>query len=243
MILYPAIDMKNGQCVRLLHGDMDKATVFGDSPADQAARFQEAGFEWLHLVDLDGAFAGESRNTEAVEAVLKRTKLPAQLGGGIRSLDHIERWLKAGIRRVILGTIALKSPALVKEACKLWPGRIAVGIDARDGMVATEGWAETSDVSALELANMLEDAGVAAFIYTDISRDGAMQGPNIEATAALARNTSVPVILSGGMSNIDDVRNVMAHAQDGIEGIILGRSLYEGAIQPAEALAITKGEG
>lgn len=242
MILYPAIDLKQGQCVRLLHGEMDKATIFSDTPADQARSFEEAGFEWLHLVDLDGAFAGSSQNVAAVEAILQRVSIPAQLGGGIREIAHIERWLEAGIKRIILGTVALTNPTLVREACKLFPGQVAVGIDARNGFVATEGWASTSQTTALQLAEMLEDAGACAFIYTDISRDGAMRGPNLEATAALARSVSVPVILSGGMSSLDDVKSVLAHETDGIAGIILGRALYEGAIVPKDALSLTNGK-
>lgn len=236
MILFPAIDVKDGNCVRLLHGAMDKATVFGHDPAAQARRFEDAGFRWLHIVDLNGAFAGRSANGGAVEAILNAITVPAQLGGGIRDMADIERWLAAGITRVILGTAALRNPALVKEACRAFPERIAVGIDARDGCVAVEGWAETSAVQAVELARRFEDAGVAAIIYTDIGRDGAMQGPNIAETTALAEAVSTPVILSGGVSSVDDIRNIREYEASGIEGVIIGRALYDGAIDAREAL-------
>ncbi len=237
MNLYPAIDLKDGKCVRLLHGEMDKATVFGSDPAAQAQQFEQAGFSWLHIVDLNGAFEGRSVNAPAVESILQAISIPAQLGGGIREMAHIERWLEAGIRRVILGTVALRNPALVKEACKRFPSRIAVGIDAKQSYVAVEGWAETSEMKAVELALKFEDAGVAAIIYTDIGRDGAMQGPNIEETAALADAISTPVILSGGVSSLDDIRDIRQYAGRGIEGAIIGRALYDGAISPQEALA------
>lgn len=238
MILFPAIDLKDGACVRLLRGEMDQATVFNTDPAAQAASFEEAGCRWLHLVDLDGAFAGQSKNGAAVEAILKRVKVPVQLGGGIRTADHIRTWLEAGIARVILGTIALRDPALVKQACKDWPGRIVVGIDARDGRVAVEGWAETSDVTALDLARRFVDAGVAAIVYTDIDRDGAMQGPNVEATAALARAVPIPVVASGGVSSLADLAALKARAADGIAGVISGRALYDGRIDLAEAIRL-----
>lgn len=240
MILYPAIDLKDGNCVRLLHGEMDKATVFSNSPGAQAKAFANAGFEWLHVVDLNGAFAGKPVNKEAVESILANTAAPVQLGGGIRDLATIELWLKAGISRVILGTIALRNPELVKEACKQFAGHIAVGIDARGGKVAVEGWAETSDITATELAKKFEDAGVSALIYTDIGRDGAMKGPNFDETLALAKAVDIPVILSGGMSSLDDVRTLCIHKDSGIQGAILGRSLYDGAIQPAEALKLVR---
>lgn len=241
MILYPAIDLKDGQCVRLLHGDMHKATVFFNTPPVQAKMFADAGFEWLHVVDLNGAFEGRPVNKPTVENILKAIKIPVQLGGGIRDMATIDAWLGAGISRVILGTAALRNPALVKEACRAHPGKIAVGIDARHGHVAVEGWAETSDMLAVDLARQFEDAGVSAIIYTDIGRDGAMQGPNLTETVELAKAISIPVILSGGMSSLDDVKAVCAHAADGIGGIILGRALYDGAIEPAAALAVASG--
>ena len=237
MILFPAIDLKQGEAVRLLRGDMDTATVFNHDPAAQARAFRDAGFRWLHLVDLDGAFAGEPRNAEAVEAILAAVDLPVQLGGGIRDLTTIERWLALGVRRVILGTVAVKDPDLVIEACRRFPGRIVVGIDARDGYVATEGWAETSTLSAPDLAARFENAGVAAIVYTDIARDGALEGVNAEATVALARAVSIPVIASGGMSSLDDVRRLRGHEADGVAGAILGRALYDGRIEAEAALA------
>lgn len=238
MILYPAIDLKDGACVRLLRGDMDKATVFEMSPADQAAQFEAAGFKWLHVVDLNGAFAGKPMNEKVVKAILGAVNIPVQLGGGIRDLAQIEAWLTLGVERVILGTAALKNPPLVKEACRAFSGQVAVGIDAKDGFVAVEGWAEVSKQKALDMALRFEDAGAAAIIYTDIARDGAMQGPNVEETVALARAISTPVIASGGMSSTDDIKRYQAHEADGIEGIILGRALYDGAIDPAEALTL-----
>ncbi len=241
MILYPAIDLKDGNCVRLVKGEMDQATVFSDNPAAQARAFQDAGCEWLHLVDLNGAFAGEPVNAAPVEAILKACTIPAQLGGGIRDIATIERWLSRGLQRVILGTIALRNPALVREAAKLFPGHVAVGIDARGGMVAVEGWAETSNVTALALAKQFEDAGVSAIIYTDIDRDGAMQGPNVTATAALANAVSIPVIASGGVSSMDDLRALKACGAP-LNGAISGRALYDGAIDAAEAAKLLKGE-
>ncbi|MES0824674.1 1-(5-phosphoribosyl)-5-[(5-phosphoribosylamino)methylideneamino]imidazole-4-carboxamide isomerase [Ruegeria sp. SCP11] len=229
MILYPAIDLKDGNAVRLLRGEMDKATVFNEDPAAQARAFVEAGCEWLHLVDLNGAFAGEPVNAAPVEAILKACSVPAQLGGGIRDMATIETWINKGLARVILGTVAVENPDLVREAAKAFPGKVAVGIDARNGMVATKGWAEETDVQVTDLARSFEDAGVAAIIYTDINRDGAMQGPNIEATADLARAVSIPVIASGGVSSLDDL---IALRDCGVElnGAISGRALYDGAI-------------
>ena len=235
MILYPAIDLKDGQAVRLLKGEMEKATVFNDDPAAQAMEFVNAGCEWLHLVDLNGAFAGEPVNAAPVEAILERTQVPAQLGGGIRDMATIERWLSKGLARVILGTVAVENPALVREAAQAFPGQVAVGIDARNGRVATKGWAEETDVMVTDLARSFEDAGVAAIIYTDINRDGAMQGPNIEATAALANAVSIPVIASGGVSSLDDLI-ALRDCGAPLNGAISGRALYDGALDLKEAL-------
>jgi phosphoribosylformimino-5-aminoimidazole carboxamide ribotide isomerase len=240
MILYPAIDLKDGQCVRLVRGEMDQATVFNDSPADQARAFAAAGCEWLHLVDLNGAFAGEPVNAGAVEAILAAVNVPAQLGGGIRDMATIEMWLGKGLARAILGTVAVENPGLVREAARAFPGRIAVGIDARGGKVATKGWAEATDVDATDLAKSFEDAGVAAIIYTDIMRDGAMQGPNVEATAALARAVSIPVIASGGVSSLADLV-ALRDCGAALDGAISGRALYDGAIDLKEALKVVKG--
>jgi phosphoribosylformimino-5-aminoimidazole carboxamide ribotide isomerase len=238
MILYPAIDLKDGHCVRLLRGDMAAATVFGEDPAAQAASFQAAGCEWLHLVDLNGAFAGSPVNAAAVEAILARITVPAQLGGGIRDMATIAMWLERGLARVILGTVAVENPALVRDAARAFPGQVAVGIDARKGLVATKGWATETTVQATDLARSFEDAGVAALIYTDIDRDGAMQGPNIEATEALARAVTIPVIASGGVARIADL---IALRDTGIiAGAISGRALYDGAIDLATALATLK---
>ncbi|WP_299848382.1 1-(5-phosphoribosyl)-5-[(5-phosphoribosylamino)methylideneamino]imidazole-4-carboxamide isomerase [uncultured Roseovarius sp.] len=239
MILYPAIDLKDGQAVRLFKGEMDQATVFNDDPAAQAMEFVEAGCEWLHLVDLNGAFAGEPINAAPVEAILSRTKVPAQLGGGIREMATIERWLSKGLARVILGTVAVENPGLVREAAKAFPGQVAVGIDARNGRVATKGWAEETDVIVTDLAKSFEDAGVAAIIYTDINRDGAMQGPNTEATAALANAVSIPVIASGGVSSLDDLI-ALRDCGAALNGAISGRALYDGAIDLKEALNTLK---
>ena len=239
MILYPAIDLKDGNCVRLLRGDMEAATVFGDDPAAQARAFQDAGAEWLHLVDLNGAFAGHPVNAEAVGAILAAVTVPTQLGGGIRDMATIEGWLERGLSRVILGTVAVENPSLVREAALAFPGKIAVGIDARGGRVATRGWAEKTDVMAVDLARQFEDAGVAAIIYTDIDRDGAMQGPNIAATEALARAVTIPVIASGGVSSMQDL--LALRETRAIAGAISGRALYDGAINLSEALRALKG--
>ena len=234
MILYPAIDLKDGQAVRLLHGEMDQATVFNDDPAAQAVAFVEAGCKWLHLVDLNGAFAGTPVNGAVVEAILSAANVPAQLGGGIRDMATIEMWLEKGLARVILGTVAVEDPDLVRDAAKAFPGQIVVGIDARAGKVATKGWAHETDVDATDLARLFEDAGVAAIVYTDILRDGAMKGPNIEATEALARAVSIPVIASGGVSSLDDLKTLRATGV--ISGAISGRALYDGAINLEDAL-------
>jgi len=239
MILYPAIDLKDGQAVRLVHGDMDQATVFSDSPATQARAFQDAGCDWLHLVDLNGAFAGVPVNGAAVDAILAETTVPAQLGGGIRDMQTIEMWVEKGIARVILGTAAVEYPDLVRDAARAFPGRVAVGIDARNGRVATKGWAEETDVMVTELAQSFEDAGVAALIYTDIMRDGAMKGPNVAATAALANAVSIPVIASGGVSSLDDLM-ALKNCGAPLNGVISGRALYDGAIDLGEALALLK---
>jgi len=237
-ILFPAIDLKDGQCVRLKLGDMAQATVFNDDPAAQARRFETQGFEYLHVVDLNGAFAGESVNGAAVDAILKAVRFPVQLGGGIRSLAHIESWLGRGIRRVILGTVAVRDPALVKEAAARWPGQVAVGIDAKGGKVAVEGWAETSELSVVELARRFEGAGVAAIIYTDIDRDGVLAGINWDSTLALARAVSIPVIASGGLAGMDDIRRLATPEAQVLEGAISGRALYDGRIDAAAALAL-----
>ena len=241
MIVFPAIDLKDGRCVRLLRGEMSAATVFNDDPADQARRFLGAGARFLHVVDLDGAFEGRAVNTAAVEAIvaeIRRAGAKLQLGGGIRRQDDIARWLDLGVARVILGTKALRDPAFVVDACRRWPGRIVVGIDARGGRVAVEGWAETSDVTATDLALRFRDAGVAAIVFTDIDRDGALQGVNVQATAALARACGLPVIASGGVASLDDLRALAVHEADGIVGAITGRALYDGRIDLAAALAL-----
>ncbi len=241
MKLYPAIDLKDGMAVRLLRGEMGTARVFNQDPADQARRFEADGFHWLHIVDLNGAFEGRPVNAPAVQSILETAHIPVQLGGGIRDLATVEVWLAAGVTRVILGTAAVKDPALVREACRLFPGRIAVGIDARGGRVAVEGWAEESEIEARALALSFADAGVAAIVFTDIERDGALQGPNVEATAALAEDLPIPVIASGGISSLDDIARLMAVAESGIEGAIIGRALYDGRIEPASALALVGG--
>ena len=240
MILYPAIDLKNGQCVRLLRGAMEQATVFNDDPAAQARAFVGEGAEWLHLVDLNGAFAGTPVNGAAVEAILAAVDVPCQLGGGIRDMATIENWLAKGLRRVILGTVAVENPALVREAARAFPGQVAVGIDARGGRVATKGWAEETDVEVTALARAFEDAGVAAIIYTDIDCDGAMQGPNVAATAALARATAIPVIASGGVSSLADLV-ALRDCGAALDGAISGRALYDGKLDLAAALASLKG--
>jgi phosphoribosylformimino-5-aminoimidazole carboxamide ribotide isomerase len=238
VILFPAIDLKNGEAVRLEQGDMARATVFNANPAAQAKAFEAQGFEWLHLVDLDGAFAGEPANVAAVKAIRAAITLPIQLGGGIRDEATIESWLDAGISRVILGTIAVRNPDLVKAAAKRWPGRVVVGIDARAGRVAVEGWAEASNLDAIDLARKFVDAGVAAIVYTDIDRDGLLKGVNVAATAALARAVPIPVIASGGLAGIEDIVALRLEAANGaaIDGAILGRALYDGRIDPAAAL-------
>jgi phosphoribosylformimino-5-aminoimidazole carboxamide ribotide isomerase len=238
MILFPAIDLKDGQCVRLVQGEMDQATVFNPDPIAQAEQFALQGFRFLHIVDLNGAFEGKPVNGEAVDGILEAIGLPLQLGGGIRDLATIEMWLTKGVARVILGTAAVRDPELVKQACKQFPGKVAVGIDARDGKVAIEGWAETSTLTAQELAARFEDAGVAAIIYTDIARDGVLKGLNLEATAALARSTSIPVIASGGLASLDDVKRLLQPEYAILEGAIAGRALYDGRLDPAAALAL-----
>ena len=238
MILFPAIDLKDGQCVRLKLGEMAQATVFNDDPAAQARTFEAQGFRYLHIVDLNGAFAGKPVNAPAVEAILGAVSMPVQLGGGIRDLATIEAWLAKGIRRVILGTVAVRNPALVRDACRRFPGRIAVGIDARGGKVAVEGWAETSELTAIELAQRFEDAGVAAIVYTDIDRDGILKGLNLPATAELARATSIPVIASGGLAGLDDIEALLRPDYAMLEGAIAGRALYDGRLDASAALAL-----
>jgi len=240
VILFPAIDLKNGQCVRLEQGDMARATVFNLDPAAQAKSFAAQGFEYLHVVDLDGAFAGKPVNAQAVEAMLKSVTTPVQLGGGIRDLRTVEAWLAKGITRVIIGTAAVRDPELVKSAAKKYPGRVAVGLDARDSEVAVEGWAETSQVTALEIAQRFEDAGVAAIIFTDISRDGLLKGLNLEATIALADRISIPVIASGGLASIEDVKAMLRPLAKKLAGAIAGRALYDGRLDPAAALALIR---
>jgi len=238
MILFPAIDLKGGRCVRLKRGEMASATVFNNDPGHQARIFADAGFRWLHCVDLDGAFEGRSVNVDAIKSIRASIDLPIQLGGGIRDRDGVETWLEAGITRVILGTAALRNPALVREVAKAYPGRIAVGIDAKDGKVAVEGWAETAQLGALDLARRFEDVGVAAIIFTDIARDGMLQGVNVEATDALARAVGIPVIASGGIASLADIEALLATDNPNILGTIIGRALYEGGIKPIEALAL-----
>ena len=240
MILYPAIDLKDGQCVRLLRGEMSQATVFNEDPAAQARAFAGKGCEWLHVVDLDGAVAGKPVNVAAIAAILQAVTIPVQMGGGLREIETIDACLEAGVRRAILGTAALRNPDLVREACRRHPKRIAVGIDARDGFVAIEGWTTTSAVRAIELGLRLEDAGVAAIVYTDINRDGAMTGMNVEATVELAWALTTPVIASGGVASLDDLRALRDEAAAGIEGVICGRALYDGRIDAAAAVKLLR---
>ena len=240
MILFPAIDLKNGEAVRLEQGDMARATVFNRDPAAQAKAFEQQGFEYLHIVDLDGAFAGKPMNAGAVERILAAVKIPVQLGGGIRDRGTIEAWLKKGIARVIIGTAAVRNPALVKDAARAYPGRVAVGLDARNGKVAVEGWAETSELTALEVAKRFEAAGVAAIVHTDVTRDGMLKGPNLEATIALAEAISTPVIASGGFGSIEDVHALLAQRAKKLSGAIVGRALYDGRIDAAAALQLVR---
>lgn len=242
MIVIPAIDLKEGKCVRLEQGLMEKDTVFSDNPGAQARDWQDQGAELLHIVDLDGAFAGQPKNREAIEAILKAINIPAQLGGGIRDLATIEAYLSLGLSRVIIGTAAQRNPELVREACAQFPGRIVVGIDAKNGMVAVQGWAELTDVTAVDLAKKFEGFGVSAIIYTDIARDGMLQGPNLEATRGLAESISIPVIASGGVSTLRDIENLMAIESSGVSGVITGKAVYTGAIRLNEAIALTKGQ-
>jgi phosphoribosylformimino-5-aminoimidazole carboxamide ribotide isomerase len=245
MILFPAIDLKDGNCVRLYKGEMDQATIFNNDPGDQAKQFADAGCEWVHIVDLNGAFAGKPVNGDAVDSILENINIPVQLGGGIRDIETISTWIEKGISRVILGTIALRNPEIVIEAAKKFPGKVAVGIDARNGMVAVEGWAETSDMSAIDLGKKFEDAGVCSIIYTDIDRDGTMEGLNVESTIELANALSIPVIASGGVASIDDLKILKAAAKEAtgtIEGAISGKALYDGRLDAAEGIAFLKGD-
>lgn len=238
MIVFPAIDLKSGQVVRLAEGDMSRATVYGDNPAAQAVLFAEAGAEFLHVVDLDGAFAGAAQNRDAMEAIIEVFPGHIQLGGGIRTPEAVEGWFNLGVSRIVIGTAALKNPQFVKDMAKAWPNGIVVAVDARDGMVATEGWAEVSDVSIVDMARRFEDAGVASLLFTDIGRDGLLTGCNVDATVELARQTELPVIASGGVKGLDDIRLLAVHAQDGIEGVITGRALYDGRLDLAAAIAM-----
>ena len=240
MILFPAIDLKDGECVRLVHGEMASATVFNPDPAAQAAAFERQGFEYLHLVDLDGAFAGRPKNAAAVEGILGRVAMPVQLGGGIRDIRTVDMWLKRGVARVILGTAAVKDPGFVREAARLFPGQVAVGIDARDGLVAVEGWAKTVNLSAVDLGRRFEDAGVAAIVMTDIGRDGAMKGLNLAGTVALAKTVHLPVIASGGLASLDDVARLLEPDCAVLAGAVTGRALYDGRLDPAAALAMIR---
>ena len=245
MILFPAIDLKDGKCVRLYKGEMDQATVFNDNPSDQAQKFERAGCEWIHIVDLNGAFAGRPINEEPVDEILKSVTIPIQLGGGIRDIETIENWIKKGVNRIILGTIALRDPSFVIAAAKIFPGKIVVGIDARNGMVAVEGWAKTSDMSAAQLGKKFQDAGVTSIIYTDIDRDGTMNGLNIENTVALSDALSIPVIASGGVASLDDLKilKLAAKKTNGtIEGVISGRAIYDGRLNIRDGIAILNGE-
>ncbi len=240
MILYPAIDLKEGRCVRLVQGDMARATIFNEDPAAQAVAFEAQGFSHLHVVDLDGAFAGKPMNAHAVEGILARVRMPVQLGGGIRDMATVEGWLTKGIARVIIGTAAVRDPAFVRAAAKAFPGRVAVGLDARDGLVAVEGWAEVSTVTAVDIARQFEDAGVAAIIYTNIARDGMLKGVDWEGTLALAQAVSIPVVASGGLASIEDIRTLVSPPYSGLEGAIAGRALYDRRLDPDEALALLK---
>lgn len=236
MILYPAIDLKDGQCVRVLHGDLDTATVFNNSPADQARQWADAGFHWIHVVDLNGAVQGKAVNEKAVEAILEAVSVPVQLGGGIRSIRDVERWIEAGVSRVILGTVAVTQPEIVREAARLWPEQIAVSVDVRGGKVATQGWTESSDLDAVTVAKRFEDVGVGALIITDIDRDGTVMGFNVEAFGAIADAVAIPVIAAGGLASVDDIVKLKARKGTEVAGAVLGRALYNGAIIPAEAL-------
>ncbi len=240
LILFPAIDLKDGQCVRLKLGEMSEATVFNDDPTAQARAFEDQGFEYLHIVDLNGAFAGEPVNAVAVEAILSAISIPAQVGGGIRDMATVERWLEKGVRRVILGTAAVRDPDFVREACRRFPSRVAVGVDAKGGKVAVQGWAESSDLTAVDLAKRFEDAGVSAIIYTDIERDGVLKGLNMPATAELARATRVPVIASGGLASLDDIRELLKPEYRMLEGAITGRALYDGRLDAKQALELLR---
>ncbi|MFZ5749348.1 MAG: 1-(5-phosphoribosyl)-5-[(5-phosphoribosylamino)methylideneamino]imidazole-4-carboxamide isomerase [Pseudomonadota bacterium] len=241
LIVFPAIDLKAGQVVRLAEGDMDRATVYGDNPTHQAEMFQREGAQWLHVVDLDGAFAGASVNGGAVASILETFGGHIQLGGGIRNRDSVERWLDLGVERVVIGTAALEDPDFVRDAARDNPGRIVVAVDARDGMVATRGWADVSSVSVVDLARRFEDAGVAALLFTDVGRDGLLKGCNVEATVALARAVSIPVIASGGVAGIADIHALVPHVGDGVQGVITGRALYDGRLDLVEALEVAKG--
>jgi len=238
LILYPAIDLKDGQCVRVLHGDLTTATVFNASPADQARQFVESGFHWIHVVDLNGAVQGRAINEKAVEAILENVSIPVQLGGGIRSMKDVERWIEAGVSRVILGTIAVTEPEIVKAAAREWPEQIAVSVDVRKGKVATQGWTESSDLDAVTVSKRFEDAGVGALIITDIDRDGTVKGFNVEAFGAIADAVNIPVIAAGGLASVDDIVRLRARKGVPIAGAVLGRALYNGAISPAEALKV-----
>ncbi len=238
LIVFPAIDLKGGQVVRLAEGDMDRATVYGDDPAAQAMLFADAGAQHIHVVDLDGAFAGESVNGAAVEAIVEQFPGHVQLGGGIRDAEAVARWFNLGVSRLVIGTAALKDPEFVKDMARAWPGGIVVAVDARDGMVATQGWADVSDVSVVDMARRFEDAGVAALLFTDVGRDGLLKGCNIEATVDLARQVDIPVIASGGVAGISDIRLLALHARDGVEGVITGRAIYDGRLDLATALAL-----
>lgn len=238
MIIFPAIDLKSGQCVRLFKGDMNQATIFNNSPKNQALEFEKAGFKFLHIVDLDAAVSGSTANEKSVKEILSAIKIPTQLGGGIRSIAAIEKWLNLGLNRVILGTVAAKNPELVKEACKKFPQKIVVGIDAKNGFVATQGWIETSNIKTLDLAKKFEDCGVVAIIYTDISRDGTLSGVDLDGTKNLAKNLSIPVIASGGIANLDDILQVKALEKYGVSGVIVGRALYDKKLDPSDLIKL-----